>query len=72
MLVPVLKCFICKFCTVFDTCPVSLIEHPVKAKAVPPLPAKKEALQKVISNSVKSSPAKKESLDLESFLQGFL
>ncbi len=58
----------------FDTSPVSVLEQPkVKVSAPAPVPsAKKEALQKAIANSSKIVPAKNESLDLESFLQGFL
>lgn len=58
----------------YDDFPVSLVEAPISVKpvVVPVAAARKDALKKVISSSVKPIPEKKESLDLESFLQGFL
>lgn len=70
-IVPVVRCNVCKYFTIFDAMPVKLLEAPPKSTPKPAAaPVRKDILQKAMA--VKKEPPKKQEMDLESFLDGFL
>lgn len=70
-IIPVIRCSECKYFTIFDAMPVKLLEAPPKSAPKPvTAPVRKDVLQKAMA--VKKDPPKKQEMDLESFLDGFL